>query len=56
MAPGDEAQMRLDIANTDAPDGDYALSRRTTGSDRRPAAPAMLPDTVISPRAASGRP
>jgi uncharacterized protein YfaS (alpha-2-macroglobulin family) len=31
LAPGDEAVMRLDIANTDAPDGDYDFSVATTG-------------------------
>ncbi|WP_378952560.1 alpha-2-macroglobulin family protein [Mesorhizobium sp. ANAO-SY3R2] len=31
MAPGDFAQMTLDIANTDAPSGDYKLSIDTTG-------------------------
>lgn len=31
MAPGDTARLRLDIANTDAPDGDYAFSVETTG-------------------------
>lgn len=31
MAPGDSAVMRLDIANTDAPDGQYALSIETAG-------------------------
>jgi hypothetical protein len=30
MAPGDSAELRLDIANTDAPDGDYALALTTT--------------------------
>ena len=32
MAPGDEARLRLDIANTDAPDGDYSFSVETTGN------------------------
>lgn len=31
MAPGDFAEMTLDIANTDAPAGDYTLSLDTTG-------------------------
>ncbi|CAN7172511.1 alpha-2-macroglobulin family protein [Aminobacter sp. LjRoot7] len=31
MAPGDFAEMTLDIANTDAPAGDYSLSVATTG-------------------------
>jgi uncharacterized protein YfaS (alpha-2-macroglobulin family) len=31
MAPGDTALMRLDIANTDGPAGDYALSVETGG-------------------------
>jgi uncharacterized protein YfaS (alpha-2-macroglobulin family) len=32
MAPGDSATMRLDIANTDAPDGEYALSVEPAGN------------------------
>ncbi len=31
LAPGDSAVMRLDIANTDAPDGDYDLAVTATG-------------------------
>jgi len=31
LAPGDAATMRLDVANTDAPDGDYAVSIESTG-------------------------
>ncbi len=31
LAPGDKAVMRLDIANTDAPDGDYQFAVETTG-------------------------
>ena len=31
LAPGDAAVMRLDVANTDGPDGDYALAIETTG-------------------------
>jgi len=31
LAPGDRAVMRLDIANTDAPDGDYQFAVETTG-------------------------
>jgi len=31
MAPGDSAVMRLDVADTDGPAGDYALSVETTG-------------------------
>jgi len=30
LAPGDQANLRLDIANTDAPAGDYELAVRTT--------------------------
>ncbi|MGH8010342.1 MAG: alpha-2-macroglobulin family protein, partial [Candidatus Binatia bacterium] len=30
MAPGDQANIRFDIANTDAPDGDYRVSLETT--------------------------
>lgn len=31
LAPGDAAVMRLDVADTDGPEGDYALSIDTTG-------------------------
>ena len=31
LAPGDAAVMRLDIANTDGPDGDYKFTVETTG-------------------------
>ncbi|ODT30930.1 MAG: hypothetical protein ABS35_05935 [Kaistia sp. SCN 65-12] len=31
LAPGDAATMRLDVANTDAPDGDYAVSIEADG-------------------------
>ncbi|TGV64738.1 hypothetical protein EN801_045780, partial [Mesorhizobium sp. M00.F.Ca.ET.158.01.1.1] len=31
LAPGDNAVMRLDVADTDGPAGDYALSIDTTG-------------------------
>ncbi|MGB3538244.1 MAG: alpha-2-macroglobulin family protein [Mesorhizobium sp.] len=31
LAPGDAATMRLDVANTDSPDGDYAVSIEGTG-------------------------
>ena len=31
LAPGDAAVMRLDVANTDGPDGDYSLAIETTG-------------------------
>ncbi|MBX3580492.1 MAG: alpha-2-macroglobulin family protein [Rhizobiaceae bacterium] len=31
LAPGDEAVMRLDVANTDGPDGDYTLAIDTNG-------------------------
>ncbi|MCX7303655.1 MAG: alpha-2-macroglobulin family protein [Hyphomicrobiales bacterium] len=31
LAPGDQAVMRLDVANTDGPDGDYALAIETSG-------------------------
>ncbi|WP_315923976.1 alpha-2-macroglobulin family protein [Mesorhizobium sp. SP-1A] len=31
MAPGDSSVMRLDVANTDAPDGDYDLAVTATG-------------------------
>ena len=44
MAPGDTAELRLDIANTDAPDGDYRFSVETSGSLSTASAP--LPETV----------
>ena len=31
LAPGDAAVMRLDVANTDGPDGDYSLAIETSG-------------------------
>jgi uncharacterized protein YfaS (alpha-2-macroglobulin family) len=31
LAPGDASTLRLDVANTDAPDGDYTLSLETVG-------------------------
>ncbi len=44
MAPGDFALMRLDIANTDAPSGDYTFAVETTGdlSTGSAALPAKL--------------
>ena len=53
LAPGDAAVMRLDIANTDAPDGDYQLAVETTGDLSTGSAP--LPDTLTLARAASAR-
>jgi len=44
LAPGDAATMRLDIANTDAPDGDYALVVTTSGGLE--VGPGDLPTTV----------
>jgi uncharacterized protein YfaS (alpha-2-macroglobulin family) len=44
LAPGDAAQMRLDIANTDAPDGDYALTIET--SENLTTSDAAVPETV----------
>ncbi|HTV70388.1 MAG TPA: alpha-2-macroglobulin family protein [Rhizobiaceae bacterium] len=44
LAPGDGAQMRLDIANTDGPAGDYALTVETTGD--LSTGSAALPDKV----------
>ena len=44
MAPGDGAVMRLDVANTDGPDGDYALEIETTGDLSTGSAP--LPDKL----------
>jgi uncharacterized protein YfaS (alpha-2-macroglobulin family) len=45
MAPGDQAVMRLDIANTDAPDGAYALAVDTGGGVST--GPGPLPDSVV---------
>ncbi|NGN41060.1 hypothetical protein G6N74_08290 [Mesorhizobium sp. CGMCC 1.15528] len=42
MAPGDDALMRLDIANTDAPDGDYSLAIDTNGD----LSTGTVPETV----------
>ncbi|MBX3569124.1 MAG: alpha-2-macroglobulin family protein [Rhizobiaceae bacterium] len=44
LAPGDAAVMRLDIANTDAPDGDYQFAVETTGD--LSTGSAALPDHV----------
>ncbi|MBX3576754.1 MAG: alpha-2-macroglobulin family protein [Rhizobiaceae bacterium] len=44
LAPGDAAQMRLDIANTDGPAGDYAVTVETTGD--LSTGSAALPDKV----------
>ena len=44
MAPGDGAVMRLDVANTDGPDGDYALEIETSGDLSTGSAP--LPDRL----------
>ena len=44
MAPGDSATMRLDISNTDAPDGDYALSVEPAGN--LTVGTGEFPDTV----------
>lgn len=44
LAPGDQATLRLDIANTDAPDGDYRLSIVT--SDNLAADASALPEHV----------
>jgi uncharacterized protein YfaS (alpha-2-macroglobulin family) len=44
LAPGDAAVMRLDIANTDAPDGDYRFAVETTGD--LSTGSAALPETV----------
>ena len=51
LAPGDKAQLRLDIANTDGPAGDYTLALDSTGDlDRRrlpgqaDARPGQAPD------------
>jgi uncharacterized protein YfaS (alpha-2-macroglobulin family) len=45
LAPGDSAQLRLDIANTDGPAGDYALSVETNGKVQAGGG-APLPDKV----------
>ena len=52
LAPGDKAQLRLDIANTDGPAGEYTLVART-----RPASIAgSLPGQAdSSPRASARR-
>jgi len=44
MAPGDSATMRLDVANTDAPDGEYALSVEPAGD--LTVGTGEFPDTV----------
>ncbi|MCO5069912.1 MAG: alpha-2-macroglobulin family protein [Rhizobiaceae bacterium] len=44
MAPGDSATMRLDISNTDAPDGEYALSVEPAGD--LTVGTGEFPDTV----------
>ncbi|WP_442582986.1 MG2 domain-containing protein [Mesorhizobium sp. ASY16-5R] len=44
LAPGDAAVMRLDIANTDGPDGDYQFAIETTGD--LSTGSAALPDHV----------
>jgi len=44
LAPGDEAVMRLDVANTDGPDGDYALAIETSGD--LSTGSAALPDKL----------
>lgn len=42
MAPGDATTMRLDVANTDAPDGDYALAIETGGGLTVSDVPAII--------------
>ncbi len=44
MAPGDQAELRLDVANTDAPDGDYNLAVETT--DNLAVAPGAWPEKL----------
>ena len=44
MAPGDAAIMRLDVANTDGPDGDYSLAIETSGDVSTGS--AALPDKL----------
>jgi uncharacterized protein YfaS (alpha-2-macroglobulin family) len=44
MAPGDASIMRLDVANTDGPDGDYSLSIETSGD--LSTGSAALPDKL----------
>ncbi len=44
LAPGDAAVMRLDVANTDGPDGDYSLAIETTGD--LSTGSAALPDRL----------
>ena len=48
LAPGDAAVMRLDIANTDGPDGDYSLAIETTGD--LSTGSAALPDKLTLDR------
>jgi len=42
LAPGDEAVMRLDVANTDGPDGDYSFAIDTSG----PVVVGAMPDKL----------
>jgi uncharacterized protein YfaS (alpha-2-macroglobulin family) len=42
MAPGDQATIGLDVANTDGPDGDYALAIETSGDLSTGALPEKL--------------
>jgi hypothetical protein len=42
LAPGDQAVMRLDVANTDGPDGDYSLAIDTDGAVSTGPLPATL--------------
>jgi len=42
LAPGDQAVMRLDVANTDGPDGDYYLAIDTSGDIAVGAMPEKL--------------
>jgi len=44
LTPGDAAEIRLDIANTDAPDGDYALTIET--GENLSTDDAAIPETV----------
>ena len=54
IAPGDHAEMRLDIANTDGPAGEYTLSVDAGG--KLSAGPASAQKITLAAGAASGRP
>ena len=51
LTPGDKAELRLDIANTDGPAGEYTLSLEARGHRR----PAAYPDKLTLVRASARR-